>query len=86
MCDERRYDDTNPEKEEARFFHGIQSDRTPPHPLESLCCREAVAWLGYQPCAITYASDHFGKLYDFAVQLIKKDLAYICHQASEEVW
>ena len=44
-----------------------------------------MAWLGYQPCAITYASDHFGKLYDFAVQLIKKDLAYVCHQASEEV-
>lgn len=65
-----RYDDTNPEKEEERFVIAI---------------RDMVEWLGYKPYKITYSSDYFDELYNFAVQLIKKDLAYICHQRPEEL-
>lgn len=63
-----RYDDTNPEKEEEEFFIGIQRD---------------VEWLGYKPHAITYSSDNFQKLYDYAVFLIKNKMAYVCHQTAE---
>ncbi|KAK3753996.1 hypothetical protein QZH41_009249 [Actinostola sp. cb2023] len=65
-----RYDDTNPEKEEERFFKGIL---------------EMVEWLGFKPWKITHASDNFQKLYECAVELIKRDLAYICHQEFEEI-
>lgn len=65
-----RYDDTNPEKEEEKFFVGI---------------REIVEWLGYKPAAITHSSDYFQQLYKWAVELIEKDLAYVCHQSSEEI-
>jgi len=65
-----RYDDTNPEKEEEEFFIGI---------------RDMVEWLGYKPYKITHASDNFQKLYDLAVELIKRGHAYICHQKSEEI-
>lgn len=40
---------------------------------------------GYKPYAITHSSDNFDQLYEWAVQLIKKDLAYVCHQKSEEI-
>lgn len=65
-----RYDDTNPEKEEEKFFRGI---------------REMVEWLGFKPYQITHASDYFQELYDYAVDLIKVGLAYICHQQYEEI-
>ena len=65
-----RYDDTNPEKEEEKFFVGI---------------REMVEWLGYKPAEITYSSDYFQQLYEWAVKLIEKGLAYVCHQSSEEM-
>lgn len=65
-----RYDDTNPEKEEEKFFIGI---------------RDMVEWLGYKPAKITYSSDNFQQLYEWAIQLIDKGLAYICHQKSEEM-
>ncbi|XP_012263515.2 probable glutamine--tRNA ligase [Athalia rosae] len=65
-----RYDDTNPEKEEEKFFVGI---------------REMVEWLGYKPAKITYSSDNFQQLYEWAIQLIEKGLAYVCHQKSEEM-
>ncbi|KAF9406480.1 hypothetical protein HW555_013159 [Spodoptera exigua] len=65
-----RYDDTNPEKEEEKFFVGI---------------KDMVEWLGYTPYKITHSSDYFDQLYEWAVQLIKKDLAYVCHQKSEEI-
>lgn len=59
-----RYDDTNPEAEEGRYFESIL---------------EAVRWLGFEPYRITYSSDHFQRLYDLAVELTRRDLAYICH-------
>ncbi|XP_020290986.1 probable glutamine--tRNA ligase [Pseudomyrmex gracilis] len=65
-----RYDDTNPEKEEEKFFVGI---------------REMVEWLGYKPAVITHSSDYFQQLYELAVELITKGLAYVCHQSSEEM-
>eukprot|EP00461_Guttulinopsis_vulgaris_P002577 UN02578 len=65
-----RFDDTNPEAEEQEYIDNI---------LENL---EA---LGHKPWKITYSSDHFDKLYDLAVYLIKKDKAYVCHQTKDEI-
>lgn len=44
-----------------------------------------VEWLGYKPAKITHSSDYFQQLYEWAVMLIKKDLAYVCHQSSEDI-
>ncbi|EDO40014.1 predicted protein [Nematostella vectensis] len=65
-----RYDDTNPEKEEEKFFTGIL---------------DMVKWLGFEPWKITHASDNFDKLYEYAVELIKRGDAYVCHQQYEEI-
>ncbi|KAK9405997.1 glutamine-tRNA ligase [Crotalus adamanteus] len=65
-----RYDDTNPEKEEEKYFTGIL---------------DIVEWLGYTPYAVTHASDYFDELYALAVDLIKRGHAYICHQKVEEI-
>ena len=65
-----RYDDTNPEKEEERFFTAIL---------------DMVKWLGYTPTEVTHSSDNFQQLYDWAVLLIEKDLAYVCHQKVEDI-
>ena len=59
-----RYDDTNPEAEEERYFDSIL---------------EVVRWLGYEPWKVTYSSDYFDQLYALAVELIKRDKAYVCH-------
>ncbi|XP_052863926.1 probable glutamine--tRNA ligase [Anopheles cruzii] len=63
-----RYDDTNPEKEEEKFVRGI---------------RDIVEWLGYSPFKVTYSSDYFQQLYEFAIQLISKNLAYFEDGAEE---
>lgn len=65
-----RYDDTNPEKEEEKFFVGI---------------RDMVEWLGYKPYKITHSSDYFDQLYEWAIDLIEKELAYVCHQKAEDI-
>lgn len=66
-----RFDDTNPEKEEDEYVRSIQED---------------VRWLGFDwEDRLYFASDYFDKLYDFAVQLIKKGLAYVCEQTPEEI-
>ncbi|MCP9258846.1 putative glutamine--tRNA ligase [Dirofilaria immitis] len=65
-----RFDDTNPEKEEEKFAKSII---------------EMVEWLGYKPYKITYSSDYFDQLYEWAIVLIKKGLAYVCHQAVDEI-
>ena len=65
-----RFDDTNPEKEEAKFFDAIA---------------DVVNWLGYKPYQVTHSSDNFDQLYEWAVVLIKKNLAYVCHQTTEEM-
>lgn len=65
-----RYDDTNPEKEEEKFFIGI---------------KDMVEWLGYKPAKVTHSSDNFQQLYDWAKVLIRKGLAYVCHQGADEM-
>ncbi len=65
-----RFDDTNPTKEEAEYIQAIQED---------------VSWLGFQwGDHLYYASDHFEKLYAFAVQLIRDGKAYVCDLGPEE--
>lgn len=66
-----RFDDTNPVKEDAEYVDSIQED---------------VKWLGFTwDDRKFYASDYFGKLYDYAVQLIKAGKAYVCDLTGEEI-
>ncbi|CAN5434626.1 glutamine--tRNA ligase/YqeY domain fusion protein [soil metagenome] len=65
-----RFDDTNPEKEETEYVESIKAD---------------IRWLGFTWANEFYASDYFGKLYDFAVTLIKKELAYVDDSTAEEI-
>ncbi len=65
-----RFDDTNPVTEETEYVDSIIND---------------VRWLGFEPANILYASDYFQQLYDFAVDLIKKGLAYVDDSTSEEI-
>lgn len=65
-----RYDDTNPEKEEEKYVKAILED---------------VKWLGYEPNNIYFASDYFQEMYDRAIILIKKGLAYVDHSTAEEI-
>lgn len=65
-----RYDDTNPEAEEGRYFESIL---------------EVVRWLGFEPFKITYSSDYFQELYELAIELTKRGLAYVCHCTGEEI-
>jgi glutaminyl-tRNA synthetase len=46
--------------------------------------KKNVKWLGYEPFKITYSSDYFDILYDYAVILIKKGLAYVCELSKEQ--
>jgi glutaminyl-tRNA synthetase len=59
-----RFDDTNPEAEDEKYFVAI---------------KEIVEWLGFKPKAVTYSSDNFDKLYQKAEELIEKGKAYVCH-------
>ena len=66
-----RFDDTNPEKEEQEYVDSIM---------------DTVRWLGYDwEDRLFYASDYFGQLYEWAVQLIKAGKAYVCDLTAEEV-
>ncbi len=66
-----RFDDTNPVKEEARYVESIQED---------------VRWMGWNwDEHLYYASDYFDKMYGYAVQLIKKGLAYVCELNTEKM-
>jgi glutaminyl-tRNA synthetase len=65
-----RFDDTNPITEETEYVESIKSD---------------VRWLGFNWTNEFYASDYFGRLYDFAVVLIKKGLAYVDDSTSDEI-
>ncbi|KAI5190291.1 glutaminyl-tRNA synthetase [Nematocida minor] len=65
-----RYDDTNPKAEKTEYYEKI---------------KEMVEWMGYTPDAITHASDYFDRLYECAIELIKRGKAYICHLSREEV-
>ncbi len=66
-----RFDDTNPEKEEAEYVEAIQRD---------------VHWLGYDwGDRLYFASDYFEQLYQFAVQLIEMGKAFVCDLSPEEM-
>ena len=66
-----RFDDTNPDKESIDYVEAIQRD---------------VRWLGFDWGEhLYYASDYFDQLYDFAVQLIRRGKAYVCHLSGEEM-
>lgn len=65
-----RFDDTNPATEDVEYVEAIKED---------------VRWLGYQWKHERYASDYFDQLYEYAVKLIKKGLAYVDDSTSEEM-
>lgn len=65
-----RFDDTNPVTEDVEYVESIKND---------------IRWLGFQWKNELYASDYFEQLYEFAVRLIKKGLAYVDDSTSEEI-
>ncbi|QEC61416.1 glutamine--tRNA ligase/YqeY domain fusion protein [Mucilaginibacter ginsenosidivorans] len=65
-----RFDDTNPVKEDVEYVDSIKED---------------VKWLGFEWANELYASDYFDQLYEFAVSLIKKGLAYVDDSTAEEI-
>ena len=65
-----RFDDTNPVTEETEYVDSIKED---------------VKWLGFEWKNERYASDYFGELYQFAIKLIEKGLAYVDDSSSEEI-
>src|SRR6516225_1040562 len=66
-----RFDDTNPTKEEVEYVDSIMND---------------VRWLGFDwGDRLYYASDYFGQLYEWAVQLINKGKAYVCDLSADQM-
>ena len=66
-----RFDDTNPNKEDVEFVESIKAD---------------VRWLGFDwEDRLYFASDYFEQLYNFAIELIGKGLAYVCDLSAEQV-
>ena len=65
-----RFDDTNPEKEETEYVESIKKD---------------IRWLGFQWANEYYASDYFETIYNFAVTLIRKGLAYVDDSTAEMI-
>lgn len=65
-----RFDDTNPTKEDTSYVDSIKED---------------IKWLGFKWDKELYASNYFDKMYDYAVELIKKGLAYVDDSTTEEM-
>lgn len=65
-----RFDDTNPVTEDTEYVESIMED---------------IAWLGFKWANVFYASDYFEQLYEFAVTLIKRGLAYVDDSSAEEI-
>src|SRR5882757_336804 len=65
-----RFDDTNPEAEDHEYVEAILAD---------------VAWLGFTPANVFYASDYFGQIYDWAEVLVGKGLAYVDDQDGDTI-
>jgi len=65
-----RFDDTNPTAEDVEYVNSIMED---------------VRWLGFEWDKLFYASDYFGQLYDWAVQLIQQGKAYVDEQTPDEI-
>ena len=65
-----RFDDTNPSKEDIEYVNSIKND---------------VKWLGYNwNEEIKFSSNYFQKFYECAIELIKKELAYVCFLSADE--
>jgi glutaminyl-tRNA synthetase len=65
-----RFDDTNPEKEDVEYVESIKND---------------VNWLGFKWDGLFYASDYFGQLYEWAIQLIKLGKAYVDDSSAQDI-
>lgn len=65
-----RLDDTNPDTEESEFVDSILAD---------------INWLGYAPANVLHASDYFAQLFDWALYLIDRGLAYVDDQDNETI-
>jgi glutaminyl-tRNA synthetase len=65
-----RFDDTNPEKERIEYMESIERD---------------VRWLGFEWAELHHASDYFGQLYNYAVQLIEQGQAYVDSLSPEQI-
>ena len=65
-----RFDDTNPVTEDTEYVESIKAD---------------IRWLGFEWANEFYASDYFEQLYAFAVELIKKGLAYVDDSSAEQI-
>jgi glutaminyl-tRNA synthetase len=65
-----RFDDTNPEKEEQEYVDSIMKD---------------VRWLGFEWDRLCYASDYFGQLFEWALQLVKTGKAYVDDLSADEI-
>lgn len=65
-----RYDDTNPIKENVEYAESMQED---------------IKWLGFNWDGLYYASDYFDTMYECAVRLIRKGLAYVCDLSADEI-
>lgn len=65
-----RYDDTNPAKEDEEYVNSIQQD---------------IEWLGFKWDKRLFASDYFDVMYNCAIKLINKGLAYVCDLTAEEI-
>jgi len=65
-----RFDDTNPSKEDVEYVEAIKED---------------VKWLGFNWDGLFYASEYFGMMYECAVTLIKKGLAFVCDLTADEI-
>ena len=65
-----RFDDTNPVKEDEEYVESIKRD---------------IEWLGFKWDKLLFASDYFDVMFDCAVKLIKKGLAYVSDETAEEI-
>lgn len=65
-----RYDDTNPVKEDDEYIQSIRRD---------------IEWLGFTPVRFLFASDYFDYMFECALKLIDKGLAYVCDLNAEQI-
>lgn len=65
-----RFDDTNPTREETEYVEGIKND---------------IEWMGFKWKNVFYASEYYDQIYDFAIQLIKKGVAYVDDLTPEQM-
>ena len=65
-----RYDDTNPEAECDEYIQSLRQD---------------VDWMGWKPNPVTFTSDYFPILHQFAVELIRRGKAFVCHQTKADI-